>query len=53
MFIGSMDAEAPIFRPPDAKSWIIGKDPDAGKIWGQEEQGDDRGWDGWMASPTQ
>ena len=35
------------------KSWLIGKDPDAGKDWRQEEEGDDRGWDGWMASPTQ
>ena len=33
------------------KSWLIGKDPDAGKDWRQEEEGDDRGWDGWMASP--
>ena len=32
IFIGSMGAEAPIFWPPDAKSSIIGKDPDAGKI---------------------
>ena len=28
------------------------KDPDAGKDWGQEEKGTDRGWDGWMASLT-
>ena len=28
-----------------------GKDPDAGKDWGQEEKGDNRGWNGWMASP--
>ena len=38
--------------PPDAERWLIWKDPDAGKDWGQRE-GDDRGWDGWMASPTQ
>ena len=31
------EAEAPIFWPPDAKSWLIGKDPDAGKDWGQEK----------------
>ena len=37
----------------DAKSWLIGKDSDAGKNWWQEEKGDDRGWDGWMASSTQ
>ena len=29
------------------------KDPDAGKDWTQEEKGDNRQWDGWMASPTQ
>jgi len=32
-------AEVPVFWPPDAKSWLIGKDPDAGKDWGQEEKG--------------
>ena len=35
------------------KSRLPGKDPDAGKDWRQKEEGDDRGWDGWMASPTQ
>ena len=35
MFTGRTDAEAPIFWPPDAKSQLIGKDPDAGKDWGQ------------------
>ena len=41
IFIGSTDTEAetPLFWPPDAKSWLIGKDPDAGKDWGQEEKG--------------
>ena len=41
VFIGGTDAEAetPILRPPHAKSWLIGKDPDAGKGWGQEEKG--------------
>ena len=41
VFIGRTDAEAetPILWPPDAKSWLIGKDPDAGKDWGQEEKG--------------
>ena len=38
-FTGRTDAEAPILRPPDAKSWLIWKDPDAGKDWGQEEKG--------------
>ena len=53
IFIGRTDAkaEAPILWPFDVKSWLIGKDPDAGKDWGQE--GVDRGWDGWMASLTQ
>ena len=39
MFIGRTDAKAetPILRPPDAKSWLIGKDPDAGKDWRQEK----------------
>ena len=38
--IGRTDAEAetPIFWPPDEKNWLIGKDPDAGKDWRQEEQ---------------
>ena len=41
VFIGRTDAEGetPILWPPDAKSWLIGKDPDAGKNWGQEEEG--------------
>ena len=41
MFIGRTDVEAetPIFWLPDAKSWLVGKDPDAGKDWGQEEKG--------------
>ena len=40
-FIGRTvaEAEAPIFRPPDAKGWHTGKDPDAGKDWRQEEKG--------------
>jgi len=41
IFIGRTDVEAgtPIFWPPDVKSWLIGKDPDAGKDWRQEEKG--------------
>ena len=41
IFIGRTDteAEAPIFWPPDAKNWLIWKDPDAGKDWRQEEKG--------------
>ena len=41
VFIGRNDAEAetPIVWPPHAKSWLTGKDPDAGRDWGQEEKG--------------
>ena len=41
IFIGRTDAkaEAAIFWPPDAKNWLIGKDPDARKDWRQEEKG--------------
>ena len=39
LFIGRTDAEALILWPPDAKNWLIGKDPDAGKDWSQEEKG--------------
>ena len=41
IFIGWTDAEAeaPILWPPDVKNWLIGKDPDAGKDWRQEEKG--------------
>jgi len=41
VFIGRTDAEAetPVLRPPHAKSWLIGKDTDAGRDWGQEEKG--------------
>ena len=40
-FTGRTDAESqtPIFWPPDAKNWLLGKDPDVGKAWGQEEKG--------------
>ena len=34
-----VEAEAPILWPPDANIWLTGKDPDAGKDWGQEEKG--------------
>ena len=37
VFIGMTDVEAE--TPPDVKSWLIGKDPDAGEDWGQEEKG--------------
>ena len=41
VFIGGTDVEAetPVLWPPDVKSWLIGKDPDAGRDWGQEEKG--------------
>ena len=41
IFIGRTDAkaEAPVLWPPHAKSWLIGKDSDAGRDWGQEEKG--------------
>ena len=41
IFIGRTDVEAetPVLWPPDAKNWLIGKDPDAGKGWNQEEKG--------------
>ena len=41
VFIGRTDVEAetPILWPPHTKSWLIGKDPDAGRDWGQEEKG--------------
>ena len=40
-FIGRTDVEAetPVLWPPDGKSWLIGKDSDAGRDWGQEEKG--------------
>ena len=41
IFIGRTDTETetPVLLPPHAKSWLIGKDPDAGRGWGQEEKG--------------
>ena len=53
VFIGRTDAEAktPILWPPDVKNWLIGKDPDAGKDWRQEEKGTTEdeivGWHHW------
>ena len=55
IFIGRTDAEAeaPIFWPPDEKSQLIGKDPDAGKDWRQEEKGTTEdemvGWHHWLS----
>ena len=43
------EAEAPILWPLDLKSWLIGRDPDAGKNWGQEETEDEMvGWCHWL-----
>ena len=52
IFIGRTDAEAKtlILWPPDAKNWLFGKDPDAGKDWRWEEKGTTE--DGWMPSLT-
>ena len=55
ILIGRTDAEAeaPILWPPDANSWFIGKDPDPGKGWGQEEKGATEdgivGWHHWLS----
>ena len=52
IFIGRTDAETPLLWPPDAKSQLIRKDPDAGKDWGQEEKGmtedETVGWHHWL-----
>ena len=54
IFIGRTDAEAetPILWPPDAKHWVLGKDPDAEKDWRREEKGmtEDKmvGWHHWF-----
>ena len=54
VFIGRTNAEAetPILWPPHAKSWLIGKDSDAGRDWGQEEKGTTEdemaGWHDWL-----
>ena len=38
IFIGGTDTEAPILWPPEAKNWLMGKDPDAGKHWRREKK---------------
>jgi len=54
MFIGRTDVEAetPIFWPPDANNWLIWKDPDVGKDWRREEKGTTEdemaGWHHWL-----
>ena len=58
IFIGRTDAEAetPILWPPDAKNWLTGKDPDAGKDWRQEEKGMTEDemfrWHHWLSGPS-
>ena len=54
-FFGRNDAKAetPVLWPPHAKSWLIGKDSWCWAGLGAGGEGDDRGWDGWMASLTQ
>ena len=47
IFIGRTEAEAPILWPPDVKSWLIGKDPDAGKIEGRRRRGWQEEMVGW------
>ena len=53
-FFGRNDAKAetPVLWPPHAKSWLIGKDSDAGRDWGQEEKGatedEMSGWHHWL-----
>ena len=53
-FFGRNDAEAetPVLWPPHVKSWLIGKDSDAGRDWGQEEKGTTEdemaGWHNWL-----
>ena len=56
IFIGTTDAEAeaPIIRPVDVKSWLTGRDPDAGKDWGQKRMTEDEtvGWHEFEHTPT-
>ena len=54
VFIGRTDAEAetPVLWPPHVKCWLIGKEPDASRDWGQEEKGPTEdemaGWHHWL-----
>ena len=52
VFRTDVEAETPILWPPNVKSWLIWKDPDAGKGWGQEEKGTTEdemvGWHHWL-----
>ena len=55
IFIGrtNAEAEAPILRPPDAQTWLIGKRPSYWERLKAKGEEDNREWDGWMASLTQ
>ena len=55
IFIGRVnaEAEAPILWPPNGKNWLLRKDPWCWERLKAERERDDRGQDGWMASPTQ
>ena len=48
-----VEAETPVLLSPDAKNWLIGNDPVGWEGFKVGGEGDDRGWDGWLASPTQ
>ena len=50
IFIGRTDAKAetPVLWPPDVKSWLIGKDTDAGKDWEQATESEMTGWHQWL-----
>ena len=52
IFIGRTEAETPMLWPPDVKSWLIGKEPDAGQDWRQQEEGTTEdemvGWHHWL-----
>ena len=54
IFIGRANAEneTPIIWPPDAQNWLTGKDPECWERLKAGGEGNDRGWDVWMALPT-
>ena len=53
ILIGKTNAKAPILWQPNAKNWLIGRDPDAGKDWRQMEKSVTADWGDWMASLNQ
>ena len=54
LFIGRTDAEAeaPMLWPPDTKNWLLRSNPEGWERLKAGGEGENRGWDGWMASPT-